>query len=299
MTFTWKKTGRCIALYGVIYPFLFVVGIIDFIIGLIIPYKYEDNELPDKDAVLSKITDPTDKSSAFRSTLFPDLIRIEDRDTNLYKEFCECVKSYFDFQTMGVREILSIDDEKQPNGKVFKKYSLGNYKWMKYEDLLTKIDNFSNGLLNIGLKSDMSVVIFAETRPEWLTSAFSCFRIKAPLVTLYSTLGVDALAYGINQTNSSYMITSGEQLPKIQKILNKIPNLTHLIVLNDKFTEKNFNDFKKNATNLTVYKMDELVEIGKNSDKKISFVSPKKDDLAVIMYTSGSTGNLTIKNCLI
>lgn len=135
------------------------------------------------------------------------------------------------------------------------------------------------------------IVLFAETRPEWLITAFSCFRIKAPIVTLYSTLGVEALAFGINQTKSTYLITSGDQLSKVQKILDKVPNLKTLIVFTDKFTEKALIDFKAKATQLTVYSFNQVEDKGKKEEEIKDFISPKKDDLAIIMYTSGSTGN--------
>jgi len=183
-----QKAGRFMLKYLVIHPFLFLVGIIDFIIGLIVPYKYRDSELPDKDSVLTTITDKNDPKSAYRSVMTDDLIRVEDPNTNLYKEFAKAVKEHADRKTMGVREIISIDDEVQPNGKVFKKYSLGQYKWQTYETVKERIDNFSNGLLKLGLKSNKNVVLFAETRPEWIMSALACFRIKSTVVTLYSTL---------------------------------------------------------------------------------------------------------------
>ncbi len=286
-----EKFKRAILLYVFIHPFLFIVNILDFIIGLILPYKYEDSELPEKDAILSRRTDPSDPSSPYRSTLYPELFTTDDPNMNLYKKFEMGVKKFGDLKTMGVREVLSIDDEMQPNGKVFKKLALGQYKWSTNTKLFERINNFSNGLLSVGLKSDMNVVLFAETRPEWLMTAFSCFRIKAPIVTLYSTLGVEALAFGINQTQSTYLITSGEQLPKLQKILDKVPNLKTVIVFTDKFSEKTLSDFKAKATSLTIYSFNQVEEIGQKADTITEYTSPKKNDLAIIMYTSGSTGN--------
>ena len=121
---------------------------------------------------------------------------------------------------------------------MFKKLSLGNYKWSTYETVLKRVNNLSNGLLKMGLKSNDSIMLFAETRPEWIMSALACFRIKVTVVTLYSTLGIEALVYGIKQTNAEMLITSGEQLSKIQKILPKCPYLKHVIVISDKFNQK-------------------------------------------------------------
>jgi long-chain acyl-CoA synthetase len=288
---------RLIATNFVIYPFLHIIGFIDFIIGLIVPYKYEDNQLPNKTICLSEQTDKSDPTSAYRSTLFNDLIACDDFNANVYDEFKLNYKRFAQISTLGVRELFSIDDEVQPNGKVFKKFNLGSYKWQTYEQMHDRIERFSSGLLNIGLKSNQNVVLFAETRPEWLISAFACFRIKAPVVTLYSTLGVDAFAYGINQTKSNFVITSGDQIDKVERILVKVPQLTHLIVFTDKFSEKNVLDFKKriesNAQprNLFVYLMSEVETIGNQQSAITTFIKPKRDDLAIIMYTSGSTGN--------
>lgn len=140
------------------------------------------------------------------------------------------------------------------------------------------------------MKPGDNIVLFAETRPEWIISAFACFRINVHVVTLYSTLGIDALAYGINQTDACYLITSGDQLSKIEKILSKVPKLTHIIVLTDKFTEPSVAKFRQNAK-INVTTANELELLGKeNKLVEGEYKKPTRDDIAVIMYTSGSTG---------
>ena len=81
---------------------------------------------------------------------------------------------------MGVRDLFSIDDEIQSNGKTFKKFELGNYKWQTYKIFHERVVNLSNGLLSTGISSKQNVVIFAETRAEWIMFALSFFRINAP-----------------------------------------------------------------------------------------------------------------------
>ncbi len=132
--FYFLKGKEFVARYLVIGPFLHVVGVLDFLIGLIIPYKYDDVDLPRPKSTLSKIVNPSDPSSPYRSTIAPELTKLETKDTNIYEEFAAAARKYWYNQTLGVREVLSIDDEMQPNGKVFKKLSLGSYKWTTYEN---------------------------------------------------------------------------------------------------------------------------------------------------------------------
>ena len=280
-----------LAIYLLIHPILFIINIIDIIVAIFVPNKYDDDSLPDKDSTVTELTDKHDPSSAYRSTVFPDLMTIEDPDMSVFSAFEKSAHKYASCRTLGTREVLSIDDEVQPNGKSFKKYSLGEYKWTTYTRMLERVLNVSNGFLNVDLKSDMNVVLFAETRAEWLLSAFACFRIKVPVVTLYATLGLEALAFGINQTKSKYLFTSSEQLSKILTILDKIQNVTHVVVFTDKFSDKLVSEFKNKAKGLKVYTFQEIEELGSESKKIENFVSPKRDDLAMIMYTSGSTGN--------
>jgi long-chain acyl-CoA synthetase len=279
-----------IARYLIIHPFITFIGWIDTFVGLFKNRKFVDNELPDKDAVLSALTDPTDPTSAYRSTLVSELITVSDNDVNLFSEFQKAVHLFAETKTLGTRELLSIDDEVQKSGKIFKKFSLGSYKWLTYEECQTRTENLSNGLLKLGLKSNDNIVLFSETKAEWLLSAFACFRIKVPIVTLYSTLGIEALAFGINETKSEFVIISGEQLPKIQKILDKIPNVKNLIVLTNKFTVGTVSDMRKKFPNVSIHTMQQVEELGRNTEK-LPFITPKRDDLAIIMYTSGSTGN--------
>ena len=187
-----------ILLYLVVYPLIFIIGAIDFLIGLFKKNKTKDPYLPTKDAVLSKRVDSKDPYSPHRSTLSSELFRVTDPNTNLFENFKKAATKYADSNAFGVRELISLEDETQEDGKVFKKKNLSKeFKWDTYKTILNRVMNFSNGLLKIGLKSEENIILFSETRPEWMISAFSCFRISVPVVTQYATLGTDALAFGV------------------------------------------------------------------------------------------------------
>ena len=108
---------------------------------------------------------------------------------------------------------------------------MGDYQWRTYADVKRETESFARGLRDIGLKVKENVVIFAETRAEWLIAAYGCLIQSTPLVTLYATLGQDALIHGINETQVSCVITTQELLPKFRNILPCTPNVTVLVFL--------------------------------------------------------------------
>ena len=82
-----------LARWLLIYPFLFVVGTIDFLIGCVVPFKYRDPSLPPKNTVLSRSTNPADPGSPYRSILGDQLIEHTDPNVCLYDEFqASCIK---------------------------------------------------------------------------------------------------------------------------------------------------------------------------------------------------------------
>lgn len=135
------------------------------------------------------LKEKTSNHATFVSEHFKNVPELSP-DTNLYYQFTQAVKDHQTSQTMGVRKIVNIEDQPQANGKVFKKYNMDDsYRWMTYQEMQLKVDALANGMLQIGIKSNDYVIIFAETRREWLMSALACFKIKAVVVTLYATLG--------------------------------------------------------------------------------------------------------------
>ena len=42
---------------------------------------------------------------------------------------------YREKNLLGTRDVLAEEDEVQPNGKMFKKLELGDYRWLTYEEV--------------------------------------------------------------------------------------------------------------------------------------------------------------------
>lgn len=188
---------------------------------------------------------------------------------------------------LGTREVLSEEDELQPNGKVFKKVILGNYNWLSYKEAHHAAKCFGSGLSALGQRPQCNIAIFCETRAEWIVAAQACFMYNFPLVTLYATLGPSAIAHGLNETEVTHIITSKDLLHnRLKPILCDVPRLQYVIVVDSKPTS--WPDIPRG---ITIYSIDGVKELGsKPENLAVDRKQPEPADIAVIMYTSGSTG---------
>ena len=102
------------------------------------------------------------------------------------------------------------------------------------------------------------------------------------MVTLYATLGIEALIHGINQTKTKFLITSSEQLVKLEKTIKHLSTVTHVIVMTDDFNTKAMDDFKSismKEARIKSFKIEEVIDIGTASPFIQDYEKPKRDDL--------------------
>lgn len=64
------------------------------------------------------------------------------------------------------------------------------------------------------------------------------------VVTLYATLGEEAIAHGINETEVSIVITSHDLLPKFKNILQLTPRVKTLIYMEDQLAKTSTSGYK-------------------------------------------------------
>ncbi|XP_062843409.1 long-chain-fatty-acid--CoA ligase 3b [Trichomycterus rosablanca] len=206
---------------------------------------------------------------------------------SLDKVFEHAVRHFPQRDCLGTREVLSEEDEIQPNGKVFQKVILGDYNWLSYEETFQIAQRFGSGLASLGQKPLCNIAIFCETRAEWMIAAQTCFMYNFPLVTLYATLGGPAIAHGLNETEVTHIITSKDLLQgRLKEILLDVPRLQHIIIVDSKSPS-----WSGLPRGIQVHSMASVQERGaKPENMMVQRRQPVPSDIAVIMYTSGSTG---------
>ncbi|XP_019759462.2 long-chain-fatty-acid--CoA ligase 4 isoform X4 [Dendroctonus ponderosae] len=228
------------------------------------------------------------KTITYRSTMQPGPLHVtllREKVDTMVKLMEFVTKKYPNKRCLGTREIFGEDDEQQSNGKVFKKFNMGEYRWKTYSEVNMLATNFGKGLRELGCKPGENVVIFAETRAEWMIAAHGLFRENIPLVTIYATLGDEAIAHGINETDVTTVVTSFELMPKFKKVLALTPKVKTLIYMEDQLKDLDKTGY---ADGIQIISLTEVLKKGKGSKYESS--PPETNDPAIIMYTSGSTG---------
>jgi len=83
----------------------------------------DDNKVVKQKRVRAKLTDDSDPSSPYRAVEVLDELQTQPEDDveTLAVIPDLCLQRHPDKETLGVRQILDVEDEIQPNGKVFKK----------------------------------------------------------------------------------------------------------------------------------------------------------------------------------
>jgi long-chain acyl-CoA synthetase len=83
------------------------------------------------------------------------------------------------------------------------------------------------------------------------------------VVTIYATLGDEAIAHGINETEVSLVITSHVLLPKFRNILTYTPKVKKLVYMEDQLAKTDVSGFKEGVD---IIPFSEVVKNGATSD---------------------------------
>ncbi|NWT51574.1 ACSL5 ligase, partial [Erythrocercus mccallii] len=205
-------------------------------------------------------------------------------DNNLLSYYFEDAKTLYEAFQRGVNisgngDCLGYRKPKQP------------YQWLTYKQVSDRTKYLGSGLLQKGCQpsSNQFIGIFAQNRPEWVISEYACYTYSMVAVPLYDTLGPEAIVYIVDKADINVVIcdTPAKAEVLLKNCEDKKTPCLKIIVLMDLF-DKELKD-RGAKVGIEILSLQEVEELGRNNIREP--VPPKPEDLSVVCFTSGTTGN--------
>ncbi|WP_337668012.1 AMP-dependent synthetase/ligase [Prevotella sp.] len=160
-----------------------------------------------------------------------------------------------------------------------------SYSWNEFSD---KVKVVSNALLNMGVKPQENIGIFSQNSVQYIFSDFGAWGVRAVTIPFYATSSEQQIQFMINDAQIRFLfVGEQEQYDKAHRTLAHCPTLNRIIIF-DKSVKINPND--PNA----IY-FDDFLKLGENyprqSEVEALYKAANYEDLANILYTSGTTGD--------
>ena len=155
-----------------------------------------------------------------------------------------------------------------------------SWRTTSYRELGETVREMARGLLALGVEAGDRVALLSNTRPEWTTADLAILAAGAVTVPVYQTNSPGESQYVLENSGAKAIFCEdAEQLDKIDEVRDQCPDLEHVIA---------FTDARDGVLSL-----DELRSRGgdvpdERLDERAQAVGA--DDLATIVYTSGTTG---------
>lgn len=154
------------------------------------------------------------------------------------------------------------------------KNKLGEYEWVTYGEMGRRIDNLRGGLAGIGVKRGDAVGVISNNSVDWAVCHFAAAGIGAFYVPMYEAELAPVWEYIIKDSGIKILFVSKTEIfEKIKDLSSGIPTLEKIYLMQEA---------AKNT-------MAELEAIGEK--KPVKAIYPAPEEVAVLVYTSGTTGN--------
>lgn len=170
----------------------------------------------------------------------------------------------------------------------FKKFGSDKWQSVSWNQFSLRVKQVSNALLNIGAKPHDKIAVFSQNCVHYLYTDFGAYGIKVCSIPFYATSSEQQIQYMINDGQVRFLfVGEQEQYDKAHRVFALCPSLERIIIFDSSVRISThdpaalyFKDFIKLGENLP-----------RQTEVEALYQSASMDDMANILYTSGTTGD--------
>lgn len=183
---------------------------------------------------------------------------------------------------------IFVETLKKPRAAALKYKKDGEWRDISLPEFETTVRHMSAALRWMGVKADDRVAILAENRPEWTMADVAILAAGAVSVPIYPTLTPSSIQYILNDSGTVVLFLSNrEQLEKIESIRPLVPSMRRLVIFDAETA------IPEHAMSWQAALRNGAEHDREEGPEKFNELlrSRTLNDLATIVYTSGTTGN--------
>lgn len=170
----------------------------------------------------------------------------------------------------------------------FKKFGSDKWQSVSWNQFSLRVKQVSNALLNIGAKPHDKIAVFSQNCVHYLYTDFGAYGIKVCSIPFYATSSEQQIQYMINDGQVRFLfVGEQDQYDKAHRVFVLCPSLERIIIFDSSVRISThdpaalyFKDFIKLGENLP-----------RQTEVEALYQSASMDDMANILYTSGTTGD--------
>ena len=158
----------------------------------------------------------------------------------------------------------------------------GKYKGMTYGELDLLSNRLASSLRQLGVARGDRVAIISYHGPEWVIADLAVLKLGAIVVPIYHTLTPSAMSYILADAGCRLVfVENALMLSSVDAVREDLPGLEHAVMFEDE------GECKRE----TCLYISDYLEGGDGTDEpRIELPDVSPDDIATIVYTSGTTG---------
>jgi long-chain acyl-CoA synthetase len=171
-------------------------------------------------------------------------------------------------------------------------------KGTSYGELDAAIKRFASGLQQLGVKKGDHIALLLGNSPHFVIGLYGALRLGATVIPVNPIYTADEIGYILNNGDVKVVVALDMAIPLAEKVHTMLPKVETFV-----FCETSPNGITQyNIETLSLYpKMKSFTEVLASGDLGFQGPTLYDDEVAIILYTSGTTGKpkgamLTHKN---